>query len=429
MNIQLKTSCGIIEGIDGKDYHSYLGIKYANANRFELPSLVTKWDGVYHATRHGSACIQRRTFTPESEDSFYFKEFRRECEFTYSEDCHYLNIWTPKGVKNAPVILYIHGGAFQGGAGNELPFDGKHFAQKGIIFATCNYRLGPLGFASQILEGKTIANLGLYDQLAALKWLHRNIHDFGGDPNNITLMGQSAGAMSIQQLVTSELVKPYVSKAIMTSGGGINEKFAKPQPIQLVAPFWENFRQKLAEKGKDWKNISCEELFKEVYEQLRNFSNSLDYLSPCIDGILLSVTYENLMESIEEPNIPYLLGTTKDDMLTDVLFDMATKWRKRRNKILPESAFQFYFARNLPGDEVGAWHSSDLWYTIGNFEKCWRPFTNWDKTISNMLQSYIIQFVKTGNPNHEGLEYWGTEDEKCLIITDDKMIYSRLEMM
>ena len=146
-NILINTKCGIIEGISEQDHNKFLGIRYGEANRFEVTREVKAWEGIYSAKSFGAACIQKRTFSPEKEDSFYYREFRKGIEFNYSEDCQFLNIWTPKTGKRLPVILYIHGGAFQSGCGNEKPFDGQFYAKKGIIFVTCNYRLGPLGFA------------------------------------------------------------------------------------------------------------------------------------------------------------------------------------------------------------------------------------------------------------------------------------------
>lgn len=423
----IQIPCGNIQGLCNEGYDSYLGIPYAKARRFELPEEVISWEGEYDATTFGAACIQRRTFVPETEENFYYREFRKGLKFEYREDCQFINIWVPKNADNCPVILYIHGGAFQSGAGNELPFDGAHFAQRGVIFATCNYRLGPLGFASLIDGDVKLANFGLYDQLTALKWLYHNISSFGGNPDNITLMGQSAGAMSIQQLVCSPLAKPYIAKAIMTSGGGLGKEFAKAQPIEKVSPFWKSVREALLQEGKDWRTVSCQELFEQINQLLPKDKTAIDFLSPCVDGELIPYSPEELVTNFAEAGIPYLLGTTKDDMLSDTLLEMASSWRRRRNQLIPNSAYQFYLARNLPGDDEGTWHSSDLWYTIGNLEKCWRPFTDWDYQISNTLQNYIVQFVTTGNPNYSELPEWGSGDERILIINDDTMSYTNLE--
>ena len=134
---------------------------------------------------------------------FYYNEFRKGEKYTYSEDCLFLNVFAPEKVEGKlPVIVYIHGGGFTGGCGHEKHFDVPVWPKKGVIGVTLNYRLGPLGFAvlPELKEeaGRT-GNYGLYDQYTAIKWVKHNISAFGGDPDNITIMGQSAGAMSVQQ--------------------------------------------------------------------------------------------------------------------------------------------------------------------------------------------------------------------------------------
>ena len=214
--IEKMVSGGKIRGLSMEDGTvQFRGIRYATAKRWCYPQPVEKWSGVYDATKFGAACVQGRTFRPEKEqkpEPFYYREFRRGLDFTYSEDCLFLNIYAPEEAKKAPVLLFIHGGAFMGGCGNELHMDGTAYARRNFVFVSINYRLGPLGFLAdrQLAEeaGHT-GNYGLYDQLEAIRWVYDHIADFGGDPENITLFGQSAGAMSIQQHVLSPLTKPY----------------------------------------------------------------------------------------------------------------------------------------------------------------------------------------------------------------------------
>ena len=204
------TPCGQIMGSDCRldGVTSFKGIRYATAGRWEYPVQVKKWDGVYDATQYGNCAYQARAFKNEAENpgkKFYYKEFREGIEYNYSEDCLFLNIWKPENAKkgdNLPILFYIHGGGFTGGCAHEKHFIDPVWAQKGIIVVSIHYRLGPLGFAvlPELKEevGKT-GNYGLYDQLCALNWVYDNIESFGGDPSAITIMGQSAGAMSVQQ--------------------------------------------------------------------------------------------------------------------------------------------------------------------------------------------------------------------------------------
>ncbi len=166
------------------------------------------------------------------EGEFYQKEFFDEGDAPYSEDCLFLNVWTPapgKKNKKLPVAMWIHGGAYTGGWGFEKEMDGEAWAERDVILVTINYRLGIFGFLSHPeLSAESphgvSGNYGILDQIAALTWIKNNIAQFGGDPENIMIFGQSAGAMSVQTLVTSPLAIPMISKAVIMSGGGITER-------------------------------------------------------------------------------------------------------------------------------------------------------------------------------------------------------------
>ena len=184
---------------------SFKGIRYARADRFQYPVEEPKWDKIYNIedclkdfSAFGPAAYQPRAFVNEALDpkkAFYYKEFREGCEFTYSEDCLRLNIYTSIDNdgelygQNKPVIVYIHGGSFTTGSSDEKVFDPTSWVEKGVIAVTLNYRLGPFGFMclpELASEAGHTGNYGLYDQLTALKWIHHNIEVFGGDPDNVT---------------------------------------------------------------------------------------------------------------------------------------------------------------------------------------------------------------------------------------------------
>ena len=227
MEYLIQTPCGLIKGIKSnvEGVIAFKGIRYAVANRFEFPNEVTSWDGVYDASKYGNCSYQPRAFYNEEENLkkiFYYNEFRKGSQYTYSEDCLFLNIWIPEkkeSEEKLPVLIYIHGGGFTGGCGHELHFDGPIWPKKGVIGVTINYRLGPLGFTCHSeLKAKDghSGNYGLYDQMTAIKWIKNNISSFGGNSENITIMGQSAGAMSVQQLCLSPLTEGMFQKAIMS---------------------------------------------------------------------------------------------------------------------------------------------------------------------------------------------------------------------
>lgn len=427
-NIIIDTSCGPIKGVQYSDQtEQFLGIRYATAARWSYPQEVTNWNGTYDATTFRDACIQRRTFYPESNDSFYYQEFRKGELYTYSEDCQYLNIWKPANCQKAPVILYIHGGAFQGGCGNEKPFDGSFYAEKGIIFITCNYRLGALGFCSlpELTERDGHSgNYGLYDQLTALQWIYHNIEQFGGNPENITLMGQSAGAMSVQQLCAAPHAKKYIAKAIMTSGGGISDSFSKLIYIENAYPFWKDVTSKLGNTLDDWLNVPSKMLLDAMNETAPRYDNALQYFMPVIDRKLICYDQKDLSTQKVQASIPYIMGSTKDDLFAETFAKMAKDWTIQQKSQNMRPSYCFYFGRDLPGDNNGAWHSSELWYTIGAFSKCWRPWTTWDQEISNSLMNYFCNFVKTGDPNSNGLPTWSPtqySDDPILIIDNSKI--------
>ncbi|MBQ3420097.1 MAG: carboxylesterase family protein, partial [Romboutsia sp.] len=246
----IKTPCGEIKGTSCKwpGVTAYKGIRYATANRFEYPKIVTSWEGVYDATQYGNCSYQPRAFYNEEEvleKVFYYNEFRKGETYTYSEDCLFLNIWIPEDAtpdSNLPVLFYIHGGGFTGGCGHEKHFDGPVWPSKGVIAVTCNYRLGPLGFMclpELKEEAGFTGNYGLYDQLIALKWVQNNIASFGGNPQNITIMGQSAGAMSVQQQCVSPLTDGLFSKSIMSSGGVVSPMFDSKETYEDRYEFWQ----------------------------------------------------------------------------------------------------------------------------------------------------------------------------------------------
>lgn len=424
--IIINTNCGRLKGLQSDKIEKFLGIRYANAKRWQYPEQITSWEGIYDATYCKDACIQMRALRPEDETSFYYNEFRKGEHYSYSEDCFFLNIWKPIECKNAPVIFYIHGGAFQGGCGNEKHFDGKKYAEKGIIFITCNYRLGAFGFCSlpelAQRDGYT-GNYGLFDQLTAFNWVRDNIDSFGGDANNITLMGQSAGAMSIQQLCVSPLSKDYISRVIMTSGGGISDSFGTYITAEQAYPFWKDVTSKLGDNLDDWLKVDAKKLIVTMLETSKNYENAIQYFSPVLDGRLICYDAKSVITDKKQANIPYIMGSTKDDMATDIIAKMAREWTVLQSEQKMTPSYCFWFGRNLPGDNKGAWHSSELWYTIGMLENSWRPMSEWDYEISDKLISYFVNFASTGNPNGECLSVWNTTnniDDKIMVIDDEK---------
>lgn len=398
----IKTPCGDIKGIASAEEGTvdFKGIRYATAGRWEYPVAVKYWDGVYDATCYGSCSYQPRAFYNEEENPgkiFYYNEFRKGESYTYDEDCLFLNIRTPSEASDdskLPVLVYIHGGGFTGGCGHEKHFDGPVWAKKGVISVTINYRLGPMGFVClpELKEeaGHT-GNYGLYDQLTAINWVRDNISAFGGDKDKITIMGQSAGAMSVQHLCQSELTKGLFRSAVMSSGVALGSFMTSKS--EKSYDFWKEVMKKVGAKNlEEFRKVSPEELFK----AWKSTKGGMMATTPVKDGMLIR-------DTAKPHTIPYMVGATSHDMAPAFLQPMTKKWG------IKNGAYVWHFERMLPGDDKGAWHSSDLWYWFGTLGNCWRPMNEKDYSLSDEMTSYLCNFVKTGDPNGDGLPQW----KKC----------------
>lgn len=416
------TPCGEIEGVATRipGVVAFKGIRYATAGRFEYPTEVTHWDGVYQATEYGACAYQPRAFVDELtvlKKVFYYHEFREGREYTYSEDCLFLNVFAPETTEEKlPVIVYIHGGGFVGGCAHERHFDVPNWPTKGVIGVTINYRLGPLGFATvEGLEDENgrIGNYGLYDQYTALLWIKHNIAAFGGDPDNVTIMGQSAGAMSVQQHCLSPLSRQVFHKAVMSSGGGVTPLMAAGRPEKRY-PFWKTVMEEAGCKtAEEFRTCDVETLFRAWMKKKKG--GMAGGCEPSIDGELVVGKGHEILKRGEQYKIPYLIGTTSHDIIPPILYDMSKKWCKAQ-KDAP--AYLWFFERNLPGDDHGAWHSSDLWYWFGTLENCWRPFTEKDYALADEMTTRLSEFAKSGNPNADGFIEWHAGGKSALTLGD-----------
>jgi len=394
----IKTPCGEIRGCAGRvpGTIAYKGIRYATAGRWEYPKQVTFWEGIYDATQYGSCSYQPRAFYNEEENLkkiFYYNEFRKGETYTYSEDCLFLNVFTPETAREGdklPVLIYIHGGGFTGGCAHEKHFDGPVWPAKGIIGVTINYRLGPMGFVClQELaeEADHTGNYGLYDQMTAIQWVKDNIVAFGGDPENITIMGQSAGAASVQMLCQSPLTDGLFQKAVMSSGCGLGGMMSGK--LESSCAFWQEVMKRCGCSNlSEFRALPVEKLFDVWQSAKQEIKGGAAAAFPVTDGHFA-------VAGGKAKNIPYMAGSTSHDMAPPILQSMARKWISNREK----PSYTWFFDRMLPGDDHGAWHSSDLWYWFGTLENCWRPMEDKDFALSDRMTDYLCNFVLTGDPN------------------------------
>ncbi len=422
----LKTESGKIVGVSADAGHTsvYKGIPYAAPPvgdlRWRKPQPVEPWKGVRRCDAFGPASVQG----DQDRRSFYFREFFSDGDPVRSEDCLYLNVWTPAAGKlsaKLPVMLWIHGGAFSGGFGHEIEFDGEAFARRGVILVTINYRVGLCGFMAHPLltaenGGKGSGNYGLFDQLAALQWVRRNIRAFGGDPDNITVFGQSAGAGSVQALISSPLTAGLIAKAIIQSGGGLNNTISAMSRADL---------EKINEEM--WKfsgMTTLEEMracpvdrFDEIISAYRKSKGGFAYpFWMTVDGELLPRPLGEAALAGEQLDIPYMIGYNKNDMYPDIMRRAAVDWSLLQEKLGRKPAYVYAFVRDLPAypeelrmpgdDTTGAFHSAELWYVFGTLGRSRRQFTEADYALSERMVAYWTDFAKSGNPNGKGVSTW-----------------------
>ncbi len=424
----VETRSGCVVGAFYEGCTVYKGVPYAappvGELRWRKPAPPARWNGVRRCDRFGAKSIQ----FGNPNDTFYKKEFYSNPVFEtpVSEDCLYLNIWVPKGWNTPlPVAVYVHGGAFVGGAGSNLPFECSALAKTGVIVVTINYRLGALGFLCHPLlaaEGENEAggNLGLWDQLAAFRWVKENIGAFGGDPDNMTVFGQSAGAMSLQALAVTDQAKGLFSKMILQSGGGYQNPLGEYRPRKAAETFGNDVLETLGFPRHGWKESDAaftaakralwetpgEVLYPALSKALGMAfmqRKGMPYV-PVIDGELITEDGNRRIEEGKFLQIPCILGCNGDDLTADKERpSMENSPMHRANveyaKRLGKDAYVYYFDHKLPGDDAGAFHSAELWYVFGSLEYCWRPMGEVDWALAKRMTAAWGNFFKYGNPD------------------------------
>ena len=416
MDLIIKTAQGLIEGMSSTDGKTriFKGVPYAEPPvgklRFVRPQPKKPWIGTRTCKSFGPQAWQ----ADKTKGELYPKEFYSVDMPPMSEDCLYLNIWTPAElpVEKLPVLMWIHGGAYMHGYGNEVTMDGEGMAKKGVIMVSINYRVGSLGFFThddlekENAEGIS-GNYGMWDQLAALRWIYDNIEAFGGDKDKITVAGQSAGCMSATTLTCTELSKGMINKVIFQSGGGI-PGFARDYDLESQKRVSKKLMELLGVSTIDeLRECSAESVCYAAYEVSAS-EGGLCWM-PNVDGYLLKDNVVNLLSEGKIPDISYMIGSTKDEMggnTAQILRDSAAAFALNQEKLSRKPVYVYEFRHDLPGSSDGAFHSSELWYEFETLGRCWRPMGEDDYRISREMSGSFAAFIKTGDTSCEGCPDW-----------------------
>jgi para-nitrobenzyl esterase len=452
-SLKVKTEQGKVQGKtinDGK-VRAFLGIPYATppvgGMRWKAPEPAAKWKDTRDATHYGSRCVQ----TPASDQSF--------TDAGQSEDCLYLNIYTPadaKGKSKLPVMSWIHGGGFSSGASSEQRHNGDFLPTKGVVLVTINYRLGVFGFLASTELAKegngTVGNYGLMDMVAALQWVKANIGKFGGDPGNVTIFGESAGSMAVSVLMASPPARGLFAKAIGESGGGLGNG-APAIPLETREKRDADWTASLGAKSlAELRALPTDTIFDATKVK------GAPRFSPVVDGRVLTEPVADTYAAGRQAHVPLLAGWNRDensamardmtvekwkalaaerfgdraaefltlypgdtdeqaqrssiDYGSDAFIAFGTwKWLEAQRKTGEAPVYRYHFELPAPPSKFHpgwfVFHSDDIEYVFGVLDT--RPEAQWrpeDRKLSEQMMDYWTNFAKTGDPNGPGLPVW-----------------------
>ncbi len=455
---------GQLAGIPGDDpsITVFKGIPFAAPPvgdlRWRPPQPAPAWRGVHRADTFGASAMQadQRSFGPWTEEYMFRNHM--------SEDCLTLNIWTParSTEERRAVFVWIHGGAYFSGSGEVLLYDGEGLAQKGVIVVTFNYRLGVFGFLAHpelTAESphRASGNYGLMDQIAALRWVRENIAAFGGDPERITVGGQSAGAGSLHHLLVSPEARGLFHRAIAQSGPW--RRSASSPTLTDAEEQGRKFAEAIAAPSlADLRALSAEELFS-LY-QAREFR-----FRPIVDGWIVPDQVTAIHERGEQIDVPLLTGWTADESSSQAGYGVTTAekfkaqiekdfgprapallalyptatdteaseaqkqqrrdaaradlfwWTQLRADHGRAHDWAYFFDRAIPWPEhpeYQAFHSGELPYTFNNLRLMNRPWEDVDRRLADQVSSYWVNFIERGDPNGPGLPAWPDDNTHLL---------------
>lgn len=458
---KVNTKYGVVCGQESYNpsVSSFKGIPYAKPPvgdlRFQPPQEPIYWSEELVCTEYAPACLQLEKNHPAPNAPAAGRRIEHaKPTFPVSEDCLYLNVWTRAETadEKMPVMVWIYGGAFSTGWSGAPEFDGTAFAKDGVVAVTIGYRCGALGFlALPELSEKSASgcsgNYGLMDQIAALKWIQENIVEFGGDPDNVTIFGQSAGGMSCKFLCCSEMARGLFHKAIIQSGGGLNA--ADPcRPRKELEDIAVKSMESLGWTLDDLLNRDAAEVNQKLSDAAAVVTEyqELFVFQPCIDGMVLQDEPEQIIAAGRyNTDVEIINGsvsgdawmfsrkvrplfTGRDDVLSLFAYTPGIAWAKHNVLTGRKLLRTYYFDRTVPG--VG-WtpHGSEIRYVFGNMAQQQEnekvpPYEEFDNSVSNTMHAYWVNFAKTGDPNGAELPAWPlyTADEPVTLHVNNAEI-------
>lgn len=412
------TKQGAFRGSEGEDYTVFYGIPYAQApveeRRFRAPVRSLPFAGERDCTRPS---VRPWMSDPEPDSAvgqeFYFN---KKYLLPFDEDSLQLHIWTPAKTagENLPVAVWIHGGGFQKGYGTEIETDGAGFCRRGVILVAVEYRLGVFGFLCHpqlVADSPTgCGNYGLLDQVEALKWVREHIKAFGGDPQKVTLIGQSAGAISVQILASSPLAKGLFRSAVLQSGGGCQSPLSAGRDLQAAQKLGEQFMKFTGlDSLADLRLLPAQALCRLADEFQAEAAGQMAF-SPVVDGYLLPASMDQVIEDNHHAAVPYLIGSNADDLHAESLAQALVRFARKSRKLGNPPVYLYHFEQippiNQEGMYPGAYHSAEIWYVFETCARGSRPYREQDYRLSVKMADCWCNFVKYGNPDPQGIFGW-----------------------
>lgn len=410
----VQTDTGLVSGATTDGIDSWKGIPFAappiGALRWRAPQPAAAWQGVRDATAYSHDCMQ----VPFGGDA-------APLGTTPAEDCLYVNVWKPAAAKaKLPVILWIYGGGFVNGGASPPTYSGANIARQGVMFVSFNYRVGRFGtFALPQLtkanpDGGRIGNYGIMDQIAALQWVQKNIAKFGGDPSNVTIIGESAGGMSVHALVTSPLATGLFQKAMVMSGGNgksdPSKTLASVEQISMDFAKSQNIDPNASDALDKLRALSAEQVTDglSMMQMFRPKPGPVTYSGPFVDGTVI-VDNGAAYASGRFAKVPIVIGATSADMGGKGGFMIAGARDASAaiaQKGVPVWEYRFSYVADSVG-QPGAQHATDIPFFFDTTAiKYGDKTTPKDIAIGKTISGYVVNFAKTGNPNGAGLPAW-----------------------